>query len=99
MADEPGVRHDKPSICGSCRRSNSEVQQEVQPMQNGENRVALIVLADTETHADLGRVTNAMMAAREFKEAGDEVELVFDGAGTRWLGKLADPGHKSHGLY
>jgi len=48
---------------------------------------------------DLGRVTNAMMAAREFKEEGDEVELVFDGAGTRWPGVLADPEHSSHGLY
>lgn len=68
-------------------------------MQNGENRVALIVLADTESHADLGRVTNAMMAAREFKEAGDAVELVFDGAGTKWPGTLSDPAHKSHRLY
>jgi hypothetical protein len=63
------------------------------------NKVAILVLADTETHGDLGRVVNAMMTAREFKEAGDDVELIFDGAGTRWPGILADPGHKSHRLF
>jgi hypothetical protein len=63
------------------------------------NKVAIVVLADAETHGDLGRVTNAMMTAREFNEAGDEVELIFDGAGTRWPGILADSDHKSHGLF
>jgi hypothetical protein len=63
------------------------------------NKAAVILLADTETHADLGRAVNAMMTAREFKEAGDDVRLIFDGAGTRGPSVLADPGHKSHGLY
>lgn len=63
------------------------------------NKVAVVVLADAETHGDLGRVVNAMMTAREFNEAGDQVELIFDGAGTRWPGILSDPGHKSHRLY
>jgi hypothetical protein len=63
------------------------------------NKVGIVVLADTETHADLGRVVNALIATKEFKEAGDEVELIFDGAGTRWPGVLADPQHKSHRLF
>lgn len=62
-------------------------------------KVAMLVLADTETHGDLGRVVNAMIATKEFKEAGDEVRLIFDGAGTKWPGVLADTQHKSHGLY
>jgi hypothetical protein len=62
-------------------------------------KAAVIVLADTETHGDLARVVNAMMTAKEFAEAGDDVELMFDGAGTQWLGVLADPDHKSHRLF
>lgn len=62
-------------------------------------KVAILVLADTETHGDLGRVTNALMAAREFKEGGDEIQLIFDGAGTQWPGVLSDPNHRGHGLF
>lgn len=63
------------------------------------SKVAILVLADTETHGDLGRVLNAMVATKEFQQSGDELRLVFDGAGTKWPGVLADPGHKSHGLF
>jgi hypothetical protein len=63
------------------------------------NRVALVVLADVATHGDLGRVVNAMTAAKEFTEAGDDVQLIFDGAGTQWLGLLSDPEHKAHRLF
>lgn len=63
------------------------------------NKAAIVVLADTETHGDLGRVVNAMMTAKEFADAGDEVQLIFDGAGTQWPGVLADPDHKSHRLF
>jgi hypothetical protein len=63
------------------------------------SKVALLVLADTESHADLGRAFNALVAAKEFKEAGDEVRLVFDGAATKWPGVLSDPGHLAHDAY
>jgi hypothetical protein len=63
------------------------------------NRVAILVLADVETHGDLGRLVNAMTAAKEFTEAGDDVQLIFDGAGTQWLGLLSDPEHKAHRLF
>ncbi len=33
-------------------------------------KVAVIVLADTETHADLARVVNALITVQEFKEEG-----------------------------
>jgi len=57
------------------------------------------VLADVETHGDLGRVVNAMEVVKEAKEAGDDVALTFDGAGTRWVGILADPAHRRHDLW
>ncbi|SDR44619.1 hypothetical protein [Natronobacterium texcoconense] len=60
---------------------------------------AILVLAGTESPADLGRVVNALQTTREFDEEGDDVELIFDGAGTQWVGKLEDEGHDYHALY
>ena len=46
-------------------------------------KAAIFVLADTQTEEDLGRVVNALAAAKEFKQAGDKVQVIFDGTGTR----------------
>lgn len=54
------------------------------------NKVAIIVYAGTDSHADLGRLTNALVATREFKDAGDDVKLLFDGGGTAWLNELKE---------
>lgn len=62
-------------------------------------KVAIIVLAGTETHEGLGRVVNALEAVKELKEAGADVRLIFDGAGTQWVGKLTRPEHKVNGLF
>lgn len=62
-------------------------------------KAAVIVLADTERHADLARVTNALETVKEFQEAGDEVRLIFDGAGTQWPVKLQQDTHPLHELY
>ncbi len=59
-------------------------------------KAGLVVLADTETHGDLGRIANALTSAKEFKEAGDETTIVFDGAGTRWVAELSNPDHRLH---
>ena len=34
-------------------------------------RIGVVVIADTETHGDLGRVVNALLTVREAREAGD----------------------------
>jgi hypothetical protein len=60
---------------------------------------ALLVLAGTEAASDLGRVVNALQIARELDEAGDEVTIIFDGAGTQWVPALDDGNHKYHSLY
>lgn len=62
-------------------------------------KIAVVVLADVESHADMGRVANALELAKEAKESGDTVELIFDGAGTRWIPQLADSQHMMHGQY
>ncbi len=62
-------------------------------------KAAVVVLADTESQGDLGRAINALATVKELQQAGHEVELVFDGAGTRWPAKLADASHPAHQLY
>ncbi len=62
-------------------------------------KIAIVVFADTETHESLGRVVNALEAVKEFKEAHDDVQLIFDGAGPKWIPELENPDHKAHGLY
>ncbi|MFP8958186.1 DsrE family protein [Natrialbaceae archaeon A-CW3] len=60
---------------------------------------AIVVLAGTESPSDLGRVVNALQTTKEFAEHGDDVELIFDGAGTQWIPTLADEDHDYHALY
>jgi hypothetical protein len=62
-------------------------------------QAAMLVLAGTETKADLGRVVNALQIARELDESGDEVTVIFDGAGTQWVPALSNEDHKYHGLF
>jgi len=62
-------------------------------------KVGLLVLTDTESHADMGRVSNALMIAKEFKESGDEVKIIFDGAGSKWVAKLTDKENPLNPLY
>lgn len=63
------------------------------------SKAAVLVFADTETHGDLGRVVNALTTVKEFKDAGDEVTLIFDSAGTKWVAELVRRDHRLHGLF
>lgn len=63
------------------------------------NKVAIVVLAGTESHESLGRVVNALELAKELQENDDEVKIVFDGAGTEWIPVLEDKEHDAHPLY
>jgi hypothetical protein len=63
------------------------------------SKVAIVVLADTDTHEGLARVVNALEAVKEFKEGGDDVQLVFDGAGSKWVVELSKPEHEAHKLF
>lgn len=62
-------------------------------------KLAVVIFADTESHGDLGRAVNALITAREGIESGDEVKIIFDGAGTGWPGVLNDPAHPTHPLF
>lgn len=62
------------------------------------NKIAVVLLADDETHEDAGRAVNAFELVKELKDNGEEVKLVFDGAGTKWAAKLNDQDHDVYPL-
>jgi hypothetical protein len=63
-------------------------------------KIALIILSDPKGGDEaLGRVFNALAIAQEGLQQGDEVEIVFNGAGTRWPEELAKVSHPANGLY
>lgn len=64
-----------------------------------QSKIAIFIFADTESFEGLGRVFNALVAAKEFKAGGDTVAIIFDGAGTKWPAELAKPAHKAHRLF
>jgi len=64
-------------------------------------KTAIVILADPKQGSEeaLGRVFNALALAAECKQNGDEVAVVFNGAGTRWPAELAKLSHPANGLY
>jgi hypothetical protein len=63
------------------------------------NKLAVVILSEMEEHQDLGRVVNALQVAKEFRQAGDDVEIIFDGGGVVSAVQLADPEHRLHRAY
>lgn len=63
-------------------------------------KAAIVILAGTDGHENLGRLVNGLEAAKEFAENDDdELELIFDGAGTQWIPELEDEDSDHHELY
>ena len=63
-------------------------------------RTAVIVLSDPKGGEEaLGRVFNALAATYELKARNQDVELVFQGTGTRWTGVLTQADHPAHALF
>jgi len=64
-------------------------------------KAAIIVLSDPKsgTEEALGRVFNALAVAYDFKNGGNEVTVLFQGTGTRWIGELQKEDHPAHALF
>jgi hypothetical protein len=62
-------------------------------------KAAIVNLADTADHGDMGRVANALEFAKELKQARDDVELIFDGAGVKWAAELSRESNKMKPLF
>jgi hypothetical protein len=65
------------------------------------SKTAIVVLSEPKAGSDeaLGRVFNALGAAYDFKEANEEVKVIFQGAGTRWPEALQKEDHPANALY
>ena len=64
-------------------------------------KVTIAIFSDPKNGSEeaLGRVFNGLAAAYDFKQAGDNVSVVFQGAGTRWIGELTKKDHPAHELF
>ncbi|MBW6479651.1 MAG: DsrE family protein [Bacteroidales bacterium] len=62
-------------------------------------KIAIIVFSDTTSIEALGKVSNAFVLALEAIEHGDDLKIIFEGAGTKWIGELEKEDHKIHPLY
>lgn len=64
-------------------------------------KTAIVVLSDPTSGGEeaLGRVFNALAAAYDIKQKNEHVEIVFQGAGTRWAGVLTKSDHPGYALY
>ena len=63
-------------------------------------KIAIIILSDPKAGEEaLGRAFNALATAHQALQAGDEVEVVFNGAGTRWPEELTKVSHPANALY
>ena len=63
------------------------------------NKILIVILAGRETHEGMGRLTNALVLAKEMKEFGYKVKVIFDGAGTEWISEITNKESKFFQLY
>ena len=60
----------------------------------------MVVLADPAGGDDAaGRVFNALAVTGDLRRDGEDVTVIFQGAGTRWAALLAEPDHPFHDLF
>lgn len=63
-------------------------------------KTAIVLLADPNGGDEaLGRLFNALALTYDLEQKGIPVELVFQGAGTRWVNVVTQPDHPAHALY
>ncbi len=62
-------------------------------------KAAIVVLSNPGSEEALGRVFNALAAAYDFKQHGDDVTILFQGAGARWSNLLTNEDHPANELY
>ena len=62
-------------------------------------KIAIVVFADINTMEAMGKVSNAFILASEAIEAGDELKIIFEGAGTKWIGEMGKTDHMLHQMY
>ena len=64
-------------------------------------KLAIVIISDPKSGSEeaAGRVFNALALAQESLQHGDEVDITFIGAGTRWPAELTKISHPFNALY
>ncbi len=64
-------------------------------------KTTIVILSDPKSGSEesLGRVFNALAVAYDTKNAGDDVGIIFQGAGTRWPEALQKEDNPVHELF
>lgn len=64
-------------------------------------KTAIVILSDPASGGEeaLGRVFNALAAAYDLKQNQQDVEILFQGTGTRWASQLTSRDHPVHALF
>ena len=64
-------------------------------------KTLIVVFSDPKSLSEeaLGRAFNALTTAYDLKERKQDVRVLFQGTGTRWVAEIANPTHLLHGLY
>lgn len=63
-------------------------------------KFAIVVFTDlNESHEALAKVVNALQIVQEFRDAGDDIQLLFDGGGVASIAAIAQPEHNLHAVY
>lgn len=62
---------------------------------------AIVIMSDPNSGSEeaLGRLFNGLATAYDYKQNGDEVSILFQGAGTRWAAEISKEDHPAHALY
>ena len=65
------------------------------------SKTAIVLFSDPKAGSEeaLGRAFNALFLTNDLKERGEEVALIFQGAGTRWAAELAKVDHPAGPLF
>lgn len=64
------------------------------------SKTAVVLFSDPNAGEEaLGRLFNALFLTHALKQEGQEVALIFQGAGARWPGELTKPDHPAGALF
>jgi hypothetical protein len=62
-------------------------------------KTAVLIYSNPGSEEALGRCYSALAAAYESIEHGDDIIIIFGGAGVRWPAELSQSGHPAHSIY
>jgi hypothetical protein len=64
-------------------------------------KAAIVIFSDPKNGLEesAGRAFNALSAAYDFKRQGEDVTILFQGAGTRWIDEVTKADHPFHALF